>query len=148
MTDKEKKTTDKEKEMTEEEKEKYKKYVKSKIYDTIRFVFMMLISIWFTAGICLCFTGVQDLRTNEGNDFGKLIDGATITKIERVEEPFGFATYTYYTVEYIDKEGEKKTTNLYYKRKIRVRESSDNLCHATVVNGIITLYSPSNFESN
>lgn len=137
----------KEKEMTEEEKEKYKKSVDSKIYETTRFVLGIIASVYFAVLFCICITGEQDLRLNEGNDFGKMIEGATITQIKRVDEPFGFVYRTHYEVVYIDKEGEKKTTNLYYTRKIRVEEASDNSCHATVANGIITLYSPDKFES-
>lgn len=139
--------TNKEKEMTEEEKKKYKRFVESKIYETLRFVVMMGASVWFAILFYICLTGEQDLRANEGNDFGKLIDGATITQIKRVDEPFGFVYRNHYEVAYIDKDGEKKATNLYYTRNIRVEEASDNLCHATVVNGIITLYSPDKFES-
>lgn len=134
--------------MTDEEKEKYKRFVESKIYETLRFVVMMGASVLFAVLFYICLTGEQDLRTNEGNDFGKMIDGATITQIKRVDEPFGFMHNTHYEVAYIDKEGEKKTTNLYYTKKIRVEESSDSLCHASVVNGLITLYSPDKFESN
>ena len=133
------------KEMTEEEKEKYRKSVD--IHYTIRFIIGMCASVYFAVLLCICITGEQDLRLNEGNDFGKMIEGATITQIKRVDEPFGFAYKTHYEVAYIDKEGEKKTTNLYYTRHIRVEEASDNLCHATVVNGIITLYSPDKLES-
>jgi len=97
----------------------------------------------------VCISGEQDLRFNEGNDFGKMIDGATITQIKRVDDlPFGFVNTTHYEVAYIDKEGEKKETNLYYTQKIKVEESSDSLYHASVVNGIITLYLPAKFESN
>ena len=127
------------KEMTEEEKKEYRR-IMSNIYCTIKFVLMMCISIWFGIMLYVCLIGEQDLRFNEGNDFGKMIDGATITQIKRVDD-------THYEVAYIDKDGEEKTTNLYYTRKIRVEESSDNLCHATVANGIITLYSPDKFES-
>lgn len=137
----------KENEMTEEEKKECRR-IKLGIEGTIKFVGMMCISIWFAIMLCICIFGEQDLRLNEGNDFGKMIDGATITQIKRVDEPFGFVYKTHYEVAYIDKEGEKKTTNLYYTRHIRVREASDNSCHATVVNGIITLYSPSEFGSN
>lgn len=136
----------KEKEMTEEEKKEYRRIV-SNIYCTIKFVLMMCISIWFGIMLSVCIIGEQDLRFNEGNDFGKMIDGATITQIKRVDDPYMFVHSTHYEVAYIDKDGEEKTTNLYYTRKIRVEESSDGLCHASVANGIITLYSPDKFES-
>lgn len=132
--------------MTDEEKEKYRKSVN--IHCTIRFIIGMCVSVYFAVLFCICITGEQDLRLNEGNDFGKMIEGATITQIKRVDEPFGFVHTTHYEVAYIDKEGEKKKTNLYYTQKIKVEESSDSLCHASVVNGIITLYSPDKFESN
>ena len=136
----------KEKEMTEEEKKEYRR-IKSNIECTVRFVLMMCASVWVATMLCICIFGEQDLRLNEGNDFGRMIDGATITQIKRVDDPYGFVHTTHYEVAYIDKEGEKKTTNLYYTRHIRVEEASDNFCHATVVNGIITLYSPDKFES-
>jgi hypothetical protein len=132
--------------MTDKEKEKYRKSVD--IHYAIRFVIGMCASVYFAVLFCICITGEQDLRLNEGNDFGKVIDGATITQIKRVDEPFGFVHRTHYEVAYIDKEGKKETTNLYYTQKIKVEESSDSLCHASVVNGIITLYSPDKFESN
>ena len=134
------------KEMTEEEKKEYRR-IKSDIEGTIKFVGMMCISIWFGIMLSVCILGEQDLRLNEGNDFGKMIDGATITQIKRVDEPYVFTHKTHYEVAYIDKEGEEKTTNLYYTRKISVEESSDSLYHATVVNGMISLFVPDKFES-
>lgn len=126
-----------------------RKRIKLSIDFIMRYVAMIGLSVLMGTILYISLVGSYNLRVNEGNDFGKMIDGATIVQIKRVDRPYAFIHNHYYEVTYIDQEKQRKTTNLYITKNINVERSSDGLCHATVKNGIVTLYSPKlcEFES-
>lgn len=126
-----------------------RKRIKSSIDFIMRYVAMIVLSVLMVIILYICLVGSYNLRVNEGNDFGKMINGTTIVQIKRIERPYAFIHNHYYEVTYIDQKKQRKTTNLYNTKNISIERSSDGLCHATVKNGLITLYSPQicDFES-